>query len=101
MLCWPGCLTYLLLLGEEEPVWVDTIRDSAAENGEVVEHNGWLIRVLEEELVQDIENDCEDEKGGESGGDNNGKRRVGSKIAQWAGDSSEDTHLARSGRMRD
>lgn len=42
---------------EEELVRIDTITDSAADEGEPVEDDRGLVRVLEQQLAQDIDHD--------------------------------------------
>lgn len=92
--------TYLLLLGEEELVRVHAICDSAADDREQVENDRWLIGVLEQQLLENIEDDCEYEEGCEAGGDCDGGGRVGCEVANWPRDLGEDTHAARRGRVR-
>jgi len=87
--------THLLLVGEEERIRVHAICDGTANHRQPVEHEGRLIGVLEQQLLQDIENDGQQDKGGEAGGDEDGKRRGGGEVAQGAGDIGEETHTVR------
>lgn len=92
--------TYLLLLGKEELVRVHAIRDSAADDREQVENDRWLIGVLEQQLLENIEDDCEDKEGCEAGGNGDGGGRVGCEVANRPRDLGEDTHAARRGSVR-
>jgi hypothetical protein len=85
--------THLLLVGEEELVRVDAISDGAADDGKQVEDDRWLVGVLEQQLLQNVENNGEQNKGGEAGGNQDREGRVGGKIAQWTGNLGEDTHI--------
>ncbi len=60
-----GC-AYLLSVALKEPVWVHTIGDSVTNDWQPVEDHGWLIRVLEEQLAQNIEYYSESNKSGET-----------------------------------
>jgi hypothetical protein len=61
--------THLLLVGEEELVWVDAVCYGTADDWEQMEHDRGLVGVLEQQLVQDVEDDGEHNKGGEAGRD--------------------------------
>lgn len=63
-------LTNLFPALKEERIWVNAIRDRAANNRKPVEDDWRLVRVLEEELFQDVQNNDQDEEGGETAGDN-------------------------------
>jgi hypothetical protein len=90
----------LLLVGEEELVRVHAVCDGAADDGQPVEHDGRLIGLLEQELLQHVEHHGQEDKGGEPGGDEDGQRRGGGEVAQWAGDGGEDTHSVRRRRVK-
>jgi hypothetical protein len=94
--------THLLLVGEEELVRVDAVRNGATNDGEQVEDDWRLIGVLEQQLGQNIEYDGEGEKGGKAGGDKRWEGGLGGESPQWPGDVSEDTHseLVKEGRMQ-
>lgn len=87
--------TYLLLLGEEELVGVDAVCDGAADDREPVKDKWWLVRVLEEQLLEHVEDDGQDEEGCETGSYNDRSGRVGSEVANRLRDSREGTHTAR------
>lgn len=48
---------------------MDAVRDGAANEGDVVEDDGRLVGVLEEDLAEDVDEDGEGDEGGESDGD--------------------------------
>jgi hypothetical protein len=58
-----------------------------------MEYDRRLIGILEQQLLQHVEDDGEKDKGGKAGGDEYGEGRVGSEVAQWTGNVSEDTHI--------
>lgn len=91
----PIATAYLLLVGEKELVGIDAIGDCAANDREEVKDYGWLVGILEQQLVQYIQDDSEGEKGGETGDNQDGERGIGGKGTQWAGDISENTHVGR------
>lgn len=66
-------IAVLLLVGEEEGIRIHSIGDGAADDGQPVEDDRWLIGVLEQQLLEDIEDNREEDKGGEAGGDDNGR----------------------------
>lgn len=57
-----------------------------------MENDWWLVGVLEQYLLQDVEDNGDKEKGGESEADNGRVRRLRGEFAQWAGYFSEDAH---------
>jgi hypothetical protein len=61
-----------------------------------MEYDGRFIRVLEEQLLQNIEHDGEHDKGCCTGGEEDGERRIGGEVTQWTGDVGENTHGGRS-----
>lgn len=58
---------------EEEGVWVHSIADGVADDGEPVENKRGLIWVLEKKLAQDVEDDSEGDEGRESDGGHDGQ----------------------------
>ena len=84
--------TYLLLVGEEELEWVNTIRNGTSEDRKPVKNERRLVGLLEQQLLQNIENNGEQDKGGEAGGDEDRAGRIRGESPQWASNVSEYTH---------
>lgn len=57
---------YLFPAAEEEFVWINAVRDGAADEREPVKDDWWFQRVLEEELLEDIKDDCENQEPSDS-----------------------------------
>ena len=49
--------TYLLSTRQKELVWIHAIGNGTAQERKPVKHDRWLMLLVEEELVDDIEND--------------------------------------------
>lgn len=94
-------IAILLLVPEEEGIRVHAIRDGASNNRKPVEHDGRLIGLLEQELLQYVEYDGDQDKGGKARHSKDGIRRFGGEFAQWAGYDSENTHTCGQEKKRD
>jgi hypothetical protein len=55
---------YLLLAGEEEFKRINPIGNSAADERYPVENKRWLIRVLEQQLIENVQRDDKGDEGG-------------------------------------
>lgn len=58
-----------------------------------MEDHGWLVGVLEEQLVQDIEGDGQDEECAEREGDGRASAQISSELLQLGGCDFEDSHV--------
>lgn len=83
---------HLLAIGEKELEGVHSIGDGAADERHIVENDGRLVRVPQQELPQDVKDDDNDEEGGETdGGLFEGRcRRV--PLGRRSGKLTENTH---------
>jgi hypothetical protein len=92
--------THLCLVREEELVRVHAICDGAAENGEPVEDERGLIRVLAQQLLQDIEHDGQDDKGGSAGRNKDGEGGGRGEVGQWPGYLGDEAHDVQKSRAK-
>ncbi len=83
---------YLLAAFEEEDIRVDAVRDGAAEEWHPVEDQRRLVRVLEEQLAEDVDDDGEDDKGHEAGRDHHRGGSARDHLDHGRGQSGKEAH---------
>lgn len=92
-----GRRTHLCAAVEEKLVWVDAIADSAANKGKPVKDHWGLMRLLEQQLAQDIDHDGEgdEEQRADQGESPDGLSRA--MLAELVDETGEQAHGDRLG----
>ena len=84
--------SYLFPTCKEELVGIDTVANGTPNNWKEVKDHRRLMRITQEDLIEDIDHDGEDEKGCDCGEDECDSRRRRGESLQRSGDNREDTH---------
>lgn len=92
---------YLCATFEEEPVRIHTIFYSVTNNWKPVKDDRRFIRVLEQDLLQNIQHHHQDDGCDEASSAHRESPSLGNLLAQWAGNQFENTHLADNATERD
>jgi hypothetical protein len=88
-------IAVLFTAGEEEGIGVHAISDGVADPWQEVEDERWLVRVAEEDLLEDVQ---EDNERGQTGGGGEGDEPGGGVVekgSQRANETLEETHCRR------
>lgn len=75
----------------KKAVGIDAVHNGAPKEWHPVKHHRRFVRVLEEQLAQDVEQKGQ-KNGNETCAEDYGNGSIGKLIAHWFNDGSEETH---------